>query len=289
MPGYTHLQRAQPVTLALHLGAWVEMLRRDKSRMEDALRRMDECPLGSGALAGTSYPIDREMTAKRLGFAAPCKNSIDAVSDRDFVLETLSVLSLLMVHLSQMSEEIILWCSGEFKFAALPDAFATGSSIMPQKKNPDLCELVRGKSGRVFGNLMGMLTVLKGLPLAYNKDLQEDKEALFDGLDTVSACLAAFTPMMEALMFFPKAMRAATAEGFLNATDCADYLARKGTPFREAYAITGKIVASCTGGGHTLETLPLAEYKRHSALFDEDIYQFVNLDECVKRRGIIHD
>ncbi|MDR0324825.1 MAG: argininosuccinate lyase [Oscillospiraceae bacterium] len=287
MPGYTHLQRAQPVTLALHLGAWHEMLARDCSRMEDAIRRMDECPLGAGALAGTTYPIDRTMTASVLGFARPCANTMDAVSDRDFVLETLSALSILMTHLSRMAEEVILWCSSEFGFAALPDAFATGSSIMPQKKNPDICELVRGKSGRVFGHLMGTLAMMKGLPLAYNKDMQEDKEALFDALDTVSACLEAFTPMMAAIVFNKDRMRAAAAEGFLNATDCADYLVKKGLPFREAYGIAGALVRDCAERGETLETLSIGEYRKHSVLFNEDIYELLNLENCVKRRGLL--
>ncbi|MDR1668642.1 MAG: argininosuccinate lyase [Oscillospiraceae bacterium] len=286
MPGYTHLQRAQPVTLALHLGAWREMLRRDGSRLSDALARMDECPLGAGALAGTTYPIDRQATAAALGFARPCANTMDAVSDRDFVLETLAALSVIMTHLSRMSEEVILWCSSEFAFAALPDEFATGSSIMPQKKNPDLCELIRGKTGRVFGSLMGTLTMMKGLALAYNKDMQEDKESLFDALDTVSACLAAFTPMMGAIVFRPERMRAAAAEGFLNATDCADYLVGKGLPFREAYAVAGQIVRFCAETGVTLETLPPERYKEFSPLFGDDIYEAVNLDTCVKRRGL---
>lgn len=286
MPGYTHLQRAQPVTLAFHLGAWHEMLSRDISRVEDALKRMDECPLGSGALAGTTYPIDRSMTAKVLGFARPCANAMDGVSDRDFVLDALSALSIIMVHLSRMSEEVILWCSSEFGFASLPDEFATGSSIMPQKRNPDLCELVRGKAGRVFGDLMGTLVMLKGLPLAYNKDMQEDKESLFDALDTVSACLAAFTPMMAAIVFRKDVMRAAAARGFLNATDCADYLVGKGMPFREAYGIVGALVRACTESGDTLESLPIERYKTFSQLFDDDIYTAVDLDACVKRRGI---
>ena len=287
MPGYTHLQRAQPVTLALHLGAWREMLSRDVSRIGGAVDRMDECPLGAGALAGVTYPIDRSITARALGFARPCGNPMDAVSDRDFVLETLSVLSVLMVHLSRMSEEVVLWCSSEFGFASLPDGFATGSSIMPQKKNPDLCELIRGKSGRVFGHLVGTLTMMKGLPLAYNKDMQEDKEALFDALDTVSACLEAFTPMMAAITFRPERMRAAAAEGFLNATDCADYLVGKGLPFREAYRIAGALVKECAGRGETLETLPIGEFQKHSVLFDTDVYDSLNLETCVKRRGLL--
>ena len=287
MPGYTHLQRAQPVTLGLHLDAWREMLFRDYYRIGDALKRLEECPLGAGALAGTTYPIDRSVTAGALGFERPCPNTMDAVSDRDFVLETLSVLSIIMVHLSRMAEEVILWCSSEFGFAVLPDGFATGSSIMPQKKNPDLCELIRGKSGRVFGHLMGTLTMLKGLPLAYNKDMQEDKEALFDALDTVSACLEAFTPMMAAMTFRPERMRAAAAEGFLNATDCADYLVGKGLPFREAYGIAGALVRECAERGETLETLPIGDFRKHSVLFDADVYDALNLENCVKRRGLL--
>ena len=286
MPGYTHLQRAQPVTLTLHLGAWVEMLSRDNARLTDAIVRMDECPLGAGALAGTTYSIDRSIPAKALGFTRPCANPMDAVSDRDFVLEALSALSILMVHLSRMAEEIILWCSSEFGFATLPDAFSTGSSIMPQKKNPDICELIRGKSGRVFGHLMGLLTVMKGLPLAYNKDMQEDKEALFGALDTVEACLEAFTPMMEAIAFNKSRMRAAAAEGFLNATDCADYLVGKGMPFRQAYGVAGALVRDCAENGETLETLPIDKYRQRSVLFDEDIYDVLKLEHCVKRRGL---
>jgi argininosuccinate lyase len=287
MPGYTHLQRAQPVTLALHLGAWLEMLKRDTTRLSGVIERTNECPLGSGALAGTTFPIDREFTAKALAFDSPCPNPMDAVGDRDFVLEALAALSILMVHLSRMAEEVILWCSSEFGFASLPDAFATGSSIMPQKKNPDLCELIRGKSGRVFGHLMGMLTVMKGLPLAYNKDMQEDKEALFGALDTVSACLAAFTPMMEAITFNPEKMRKACSEGFLNATDCADYLVHKGLPFREAYGIAGALVKVCVERGNTLEALEIDEFRKHSVLFDDDIYDALSLENCVKRRGMV--
>ncbi len=286
MPGYTHLQRAQPVTLALHLGAWCEMLRRDEGRLADALKRMDECPLGAGALAGTTYPLDRRLTAETLGFARSCANTMDAVSDRDYALETLSALSVIMVHLSRMSEEVILWCSSEFGFASLPDEFSTGSSIMPQKKNPDLCELIRGKTGRVFGDLMGTLSMMKGLPLAYNKDMQEDKESLFDALDTVSACLTAFMPMMGAIVFRPERMRAAAAEGFLNATDCADYLVGKGMPFREAYGVAGRLVRECVESGATLETLPLDRYRSVCPLFGEDVYEAVSLDTCVKRRGL---
>jgi argininosuccinate lyase len=287
MPGYTHLQRAQPVTLAIHLGAWREMLWRDGIRAEDIFNRVYECPLGAGALAGTTYPIDRGMTAKALGFIEPCRNTMDAVSDRDFVLDALSALSILMVHLSRMAEELILWCSSEFGFVTLPDEFTTGSSIMPQKKNPDGCELIRGKSGRVFGHLMGMLTVMKGLPLTYNKDMQEDKEALFDALDTVSACLEVFIPMIAGAEFHPGRMRASCSQGFLNATDCADYLVGKGMPFREAHGVVKHLVEHCAGQGKTLETLELEEYRKYSGLFSDDIYEAVDLDNCVKRRKLM--
>ena len=284
MPGYTHLQRAQPITLAHHLMAWCEMLRRDATRLDDAVARMDECPLGSGALAGTTYPIDRELTAQKTGFARPMPNSLDGVADRDFAVELLSGLSLLMCHLSRMSEEVILWCSSEFRFADLDDAYSTGSSIMPQKKNPDVAELVRGKTGRVYGDLIGMLTVLKGLPLAYNKDLQEDKESLFDAVDTVALCLRVFGPMVETLRFNKDIMKAAAAKGFLNATDCADYLVRQGLPFREAYKITGQLVRKCVESGKTLEDLPLEELKALSPLFGEDVYESLSLSRCVMER-----
>lgn len=285
MPGYTHLQRAQPVTLAHQLMAYCEMLIRDWSRLDDAVRRMDEgCPLGSGALAGTTYPIDREMTAKALGFTAPCRSSLDGVSDRDYCVEILAALSLLMVHLSRYCEEIILWCSHEFKFVTLPNKFSSGSSIMPQKKNPDACELARGKTGRVIGSLTGTLVMLKGLPLAYNKDMQEDKEALFDSLDTVSSCLETLTPMTAALKYNRETMRSAAAGGFINATDCADYLTAKGMPFREAYKVTGGLVALCSERGLTLETLPLEDYKAVSDVFENDVYEVLSLEACVNRR-----
>ena len=284
MPGYTHLQRAQPVSFAHHLLAYAQMLRRDDSRLADCLTRMNESPLGSGALAGTTYPIDRARTAQLLGFDRPMANSLDGVSDRDFILELLGALSILMMHLSRFSEEIVLWCSWEFKFVELDDAFATGSSIMPQKKNPDVAELVRGKTGRVYGDLMAMLTVMKGLPLAYNKDLQEDKEAVFDAVDTVKICLDTFTPMLDTMRVLRANMRAAASKGFINATDCADYLVRKGMPFRDAYKITGRLVARCIEQKCTLETLPIAEYRALSGLFEKDVYEAISLDRCVNGR-----
>lgn len=284
MPGYTHLQRAQPITFGHHLMAYAEMLLRDKQRLLDAEKRMNYCPLGACALAGTTYNTDREMTAEALGFSGAMQNSLDAVSDRDFCIELAAAVSLLMVHLSRFSEEIVLWCSWEFKFVELDDAFSTGSSIMPQKKNPDITELIRGKSGRVFGDLMTLLTVMKGLPLAYNKDMQEDKEAVFDAFDTVKMCLTAFIPMLDTMTALPENMRKAAAGGFINATDCADYLVGKGLPFRDAYKATGELVALCIKKGLTLETLPLAEYKNICGLFDEGVYEAINLDKCVKDR-----
>ncbi len=284
MPGYTHLQRAQPVTLAHHLLAYFWMLTRDDGRLRDAAARMNYCPLGAGALAGTSYPIDREETARLLGFDAPVPNSLDAVSDRDFCVETVSALSLLMVHLSRFSEEIILWCSWEFRFAELDDAYATGSSIMPQKKNPDVTELIRGKTARAIGDLNTLLTMLKGLPLAYNKDLQEDKEAVFDAVATVKLSLRTFTPMLRTMRFHAENARAAAAEGFLNATDCADYLTRKGLPFRDAYKITGGLVKLCVEKGVTLETLPLSDFKAACGLFEEDVYDAIAMERCLESR-----
>ncbi len=286
MPGYTHLQRAQPISFRAHMAAYTEMLKRDTGRIEDACRRMNISPLGSGALAGTTYPIDRAMTASALGFDGYTASTLDGVSDRDFCIELASALSLIMVHLSRLSEEIILWCSWEFKFAELDDAFSTGSSIMPQKKNPDITELVRGKSGRVFGDLMGLLTVMKGLPLAYNKDMQEDKDAIFDAFDTVKICLTTMIPMVDTMKMIPDNMRKAAAKGFINATDCADYLVSKGLPFRDAYKATGEIVALCIEKGETLETLPIEEYKKICDLFDEGVYEAIALDTCVKRRGM---
>lgn len=284
MPGYTHLQRAQPITFGHHLLAYAEMLLRDKERLSDAKKRMNYSPLGACALAGTTYNTDREMTAKALGFDGAMQNSLDAVSDRDFCMEVASVLSILMVHLSRFSEEIVLWCSWEFKFIELDDAFSTGSSIMPQKKNPDITELIRGKSGRVFGDLMTLLTAMKGLPLAYNKDMQEDKEAVFDAFDTVEMCLTAFIPMLDTMTALPENMRKAAAGGFINATDCADYLVSKGLPFRDAYKATGEIVALCIRKGLTLETLPLEEYKAICDLFDDGVYEAIDLDKCVNDR-----
>ncbi len=286
MPGYTHLQRAQPITFATHLGAYVEMLTRDLSRLEDAKKRMNVSPLGSGALAGTTYPIDRAMTAELLGFDGYMKNTLDGVSDRDFCIELASALSIIMVHLSRLSEEIVLWCSWEFKFVELDDAFSTGSSIMPQKKNPDITELVRGKSGRVFGDLITLLTVMKGLPLAYNKDMQEDKDAIFDAFDTVKICVDTLIPMIDTMRVIPENMRKAAAGGFINATDCADYLVSKGLPFRDAYKATGEIVALCIKSGETLESLPLEKYKEVCDLFDSGVYEAIKLENCVKRRGM---
>ena len=287
MPGYTHLQRAQPITFGHHLMAYAEMFLRDIGRMQDALKRMDVCPLGSGALAGTTYPLDRDLTAKLLGFSGVSRNSLDGVADRDFCAEIAAAISLAMVHLSRFSEEIILWCSWEFKFIELDDAFSTGSSIMPQKKNPDITELIRGKSGRVFGDLMALLTMMKGLPLAYNKDMQEDKEAVFDAVDTLRLCLTPFIPMLKTMRVLKENMRAAAAKGFINATDCADYLvASKGLPFRDAYKITGELVALCIERGLTLETLPIDEYKKVCNAFDEGVYEAINLEKCVRDRKV---
>lgn len=284
MPGYTHLQRAQPVTFAHHLMAYANMFVRDLSRIQDACARMDFLPLGSGALAGTTYPIDRQLAARKLGFSGVTANSLDGVSDRDFCIELCSALSMVMMHLSRFSEEIVAWCSWEFKFIELDDAFATGSSIMPQKKNPDVAELVRGKTGRVYGDLMALLTVMKGLPLAYNKDMQEDKEAVFDAVDTVKLCLSTFTPMLHTMTVLKENMRNAAARGFINATDCADYLTKKGVPFRDAYKCTGGLVAECISKGLTLETLPLASYQNANPIFDEEIYQAISLETCVNGR-----
>ncbi|MGN0590617.1 argininosuccinate lyase [Ruminococcus sp.] len=284
MPGYTHLQRAQPITLGHHLMAYAQMLLRDYDRLVDTEKRMNYCPLGSCALAGTTYPIDRQQTARLLGFTAPMANSLDGVSDRDSCVELANALALLMTHLSRFSEEIILWCSWEFKFIELDDAYATGSSIMPQKKNPDITELIRGKTGRVVGDLTTLLAMLKGLPLAYNKDMQEDKEAIFDAIDNVKLCLRTFTPMLATMRVLKDNMRAAAARGFINATDCADYLVKKGLPFRDAYKITGTLVAACIDQGLTLETLPLESYKAMHPLFEEDVYQAINLDTCVRER-----
>ena len=284
MPGYTHLQRAQPITFGHHLLAYGEMLLRDVSRLEDCLKRMDEMPLGSCALAGTTYPIDRTITAELLGFDRITNNSLDGVSDRDYCIEFASVLSIIMVHLSRFSEEIIMWCSWEFKFIELDDAFSTGSSIMPQKKNPDIAELVRGKSGRVFGDNMTLLTIMKGTALAYNKDMQEDKEAIFDAVDTLELCLKTITPMLDTMKPLPANMRRAAAKGFINATDCADYLTKKGMPFRDAYKLTGCMVSDCIAKDKTLEELTLDEFKGYSALFENDIYDAIDLIKCCEGR-----
>ncbi len=286
MPGYTHLQRAQPITFAHHLMAYAQMLLRDIGRLQDAYDRMNFLPLGSGALASTTYPLNRFRTAELLGFTAPTENSLDGVSDRDFCMELASAISILMVHLSRFSEEIILWCSWEFKFIELDDAYSTGSSIMPQKKNPDIAELVRGKAGRVIGDLTTLLTMMKGLPLAYNKDMQEDKEAVFDAFKTAKLCVSTFTPMLSTMRVLKDNMRKAAARGFINATDCADYLVRKGLPFRDAYKITGTLVAVCIDQNETLESLPLSEYQKLSPLFAEDVYDAISLDTCVKGRGV---
>ncbi len=285
MPGYTHLQRAQPISFAQHLMAYAAQLSRDVTRLEDCRERLNLCPLGSGALAGTTYPIDRFMTARDLGFAGPMGNSLDGVSDRDYALEFLSALSILMMHLSRFSEEVILWCSWEFKFIELDDAYATGSSIMPQKKNPDVAELVRGKTGRVYGDLMSLLTAMKGLPLAYNKDMQEDKEPVFDAVDTVEMCLPVFAAMLDTMTVRTDNMRKAAGHGFINATDCADYLTKKGMPFRDAYTVTGHLVAQCTAAGKTLEELTLPELKAASDLFEEDVYDALNLENCMALRA----
>ena len=286
MPGYTHLQRAQPITFAHHLMAYSQMALRDLQRIEQTQARMNVMPLGSGALAGTTYPIDRQLVKTLLAFDAVSANSLDGVSDRDFCIELAGDIALIMMHLSRLSEEIILWCSWEFKFIELDDAFATGSSIMPQKKNPDVTELIRGKAGRVYGDLITLLTMMKGLPLAYNKDMQEDKEAVFDAVDTVKLCLSTLIPLLQTMRVNKENMRAAAAKGFINATDCADYLVKKGMPFRDAYKITGRLVAQCIEKQLTLETLPLADYQAASPVFDEDVYQAIALETCVSERRV---
>ena len=284
LPGYTHLQRAQPILFSHHLMAYAMMLLRDLGRLADCRKRMNVSPIGSCALAGTTYNTDRRFEAKQLGFDDIARNSIDGVSDRDFCVELMSALSTLMMHLSRFSEEIILWASWEFKFVELSDAYTTGSSIMPQKKNPDMAELVRGKTGRVYGDLMALLTTLKGLPLAYNKDMQEDKEAVFDAVDTVKMCLKVFAPMLATMTTRPDNMKKAAQGGFINATDLADYLVKKGMPFRSAYKISGQLVAKCIAEGCVLETLPLETYRQYSDLFDEDLYQDIDLLTCVQKR-----
>lgn len=284
LPGYTHLQRAQPITFGHHLMAYAMMLLRDLDRLTDCRKRLNVSPIGSCALAGTTYATDRMMEAQALGFADVCHNSIDGVSDRDFCVELLSALSILMMHLSRLSEELVLWSSWEFKFIELSDAYTTGSSIMPQKKNPDMAELVRGKTGRVYGDLMGTLTMLKGLPLAYNKDMQEDKESIFDACDTAKLCLGILSAMLPGMKANTDKMKKAAQEGFINATDLADYLVCKGLPFRSAYKISGQIVAKCIQEGWVLESMPLAAYQTFSPLFDEDLYAAIDLQACVERR-----
>ncbi len=287
MPGFTHLQKAQPVTFAHHVGAYMEMFKRDYSRLSDIYERMNFCPLGSGALAGTTYPLDRELTASLLDFAGPTLNSMDSVSDRDYVIEMLSAFSTIMMHLSRFSEEIIIWNSNEYQFVELDDAYSTGSSIMPQKKNPDIAELVRGKTGRVYAALTSILTTMKGIPLAYNKDMQEDKELTFDAIDTVKGCLALFTGMISTMKLNKPAMEKSAMNGFTNATDAADYLVNHGVPFRDAHGIVGQLVLYCLDKNISLLDMSLEEYKAISPVFDEDIYQAISLEECVSKRNTI--
>ena len=284
MPGFTHLQKAQPVTLAHHLGAYFEMFKRDSLRLKDIYGRMNYCPLGAGALAGTTYPLDRAYTASLLGFEGPTLNSIDSVADRDYIIEFLSASATIMMHLSRFCEEIILWNSNEYRFVEIDDAYATGSSIMPQKKNPDIAELVRGKTGRVYGALMSILTTMKGIPLAYNKDMQEDKELTFDAIDTVKGCLALFTGMLKTMKFHKETMAASAMNGFTNATDAADYLVGKGVPFRDAHGIIGKLVLYCIDKNTCIDALSLEELKAVSPVFEEDIYDAVSLKTCVEKR-----
>ena len=284
MPGYTHLQRAQPITFGHHLMAYVQMLMRDKERLCETLERIKVLPLGSCALAGTTYPVNRQMVKDLVEFNSVCENSLDGVSDRDFCIELASDLSILMMHLSRLSEEIILWCSWEFKFIELDDSFSTGSSIMPQKKNPDITELIRGKTGRVYGDLNTLLVMMKGLPLAYNKDMQEDKEAIFDAVDTVKECIETFIPMLDTMRVIRENMRRAAAKGFINATDLADYLTKKGVPFRDAYKISGTLVAWCIDNDTVLENVPLEEFKKYSDIFEDDVYNAISLETCVNMR-----
>ncbi|MCD7746134.1 MAG: argininosuccinate lyase [Lachnospiraceae bacterium] len=284
MPGFTHLQKAQPVTLAHHMGAYFEMFKRDRSRLADIYKRMNYCPLGAGALAGTTYPLDRDYTAELLGFDGPTLNSMDSVSDRDYVIEYLSALSTIMMHLSRFSEEIILWNSNEYRFVELDDAYSTGSSIMPQKKNPDIAELVRGKTGRVYASLMGILTTMKGIPLAYNKDMQEDKEGTFDAIDTVNSCLPLFTGMLDTIKFRKDVMEASAKNGFTNATDVADYLVNHGVPFRDAHGISGRLVLRCIEENKALDDLTLEEFRSESDVFEEDIYEAISMKTCVEKR-----
>ena len=287
MPGFTHLQKAQPVTLAHHLGAYFEMFARDRSRLSDTCMRLNRCPLGAGALAGTTYPLDRDYTAENLGFTGPTFNSMDSVSDRDYVIEFLNDLSLIMMHLSRFSEEVIIWNSNEYGFVEIDDAFSTGSSIMPQKKNPDIAELVRGKTGRVYGHLVAMLTTMKGLPLAYNKDMQEDKEGTFDAIDTVKECLTMFMQMVDTMKFRKEVMAKSAMKGFTNATDAADYLVRKGVAFRDAHGIIGRLVLECIEKDCSIEDMSLDELKKISDKFEEDIYDAVSLQTCVERRNTV--
>ena len=284
MPGFTHLQKAQPVTVAHHFGAYFEMFKRDRSRLSDIYKRMNYCPLGAGALAGTTYPLDRELTASLLGFYGPTLNSMDSVSDRDYLIEFLSALSTIMMHLSRFSEEICIWNSNEYKFIELDDAYSTGSSIMPQKKNPDIAELVRGKTGRVYGSLMSLLTTMKGIPLAYNKDMQEDKELSFDAFDTVKGCVRLFRGMIDTMKFNDKRMEDSAKHGFTNATDAADYLVKKGVPFRDAHGIVGQLVLHCLDKGIALDDMSLEEYKAISPVFENDIYEAISLKTCVEKR-----
>ncbi|WP_022769060.1 argininosuccinate lyase [Butyrivibrio sp. NC2007] len=284
MPGFTHLQKAQPVTLAHHLGAYFEMFKRDLLRMKDIYKRMNYCPLGAGALAGTTYPLDRDYVAELLDFEGPTLNSMDSVSDRDYLIEYMSALSTIMMHLSRLSEEIIIWNSNEYRFVEIDDAYSTGSSIMPQKKNPDIAELVRGKTGRVYGDLMSLLTTMKGIPLAYNKDMQEDKEAAFDAMDTVRNCLTLFTDMLATLKFNKDNMEKSATKGFTNATDAADYLVNKGMPFRDAHSVIGRLVLACIDKGCAIDDLSLSELKEFSELFDEDIFDAISLKTCVEKR-----
>lgn len=284
MPGFTHLQKAQPVTLAHHIGAYYEMFRRDRSRLSDIRRRMNYCPLGSGALAGTTYPLDRSYTAELLGFDGPTLNSMDSVSDRDYLIELLAALSVISMHLSRFSEEIIIWNSNEYRFVEMDDSYSTGSSIMPQKKNPDIAELIRGKTGRVYGALVSMMTVMKGIPLAYDKDLQEDKELTFDAIDTVKGCLALFTGMVSSMTFRKDVMEESAKKGFTNATDAADYLVNHGVPFRDAHGIIGRLVLKCIEENKALDDLTLEEFRAESPVFGEDIYEAISMKTCVERR-----
>ena len=287
MPGFTHLQKAQPITLAHHMGAYFEMFKSDRQRMRDIYKRMNLCPLGSGALAGTTYPLDREYTAELLGFDGPTLNSMDSVSDRDYLIELLSAMSTVMMHLSRFSEEVIIWNSNEYKFVEIDDAYSTGSSIMPQKKNPDIAELVRGKTGRVYGALMSLLTTMKGIPLAYNKDMQEDKELVFDAIDTAKGCLALFTGMLRTMKFNAERMEESAKHGFTNATDAADYLVNHGVPFRDAHGIVGQLVLYCIEKKIALDDMTLEEFKSISPVFEEDIYDAISMKTCVETRNTI--